>query len=125
MADANYTFVLVPGTLTVVAAPTISLTWTAPLSGSASTGYKATVKVTNNGTGTASNVTLISPTLNGVPGTPATQSGLGTLAAGGGSATVTVNFPASAGANGASVIEKIPLSYSGGSAGGSARATLP
>jgi hypothetical protein len=124
MTDANYTYVLVPGTLKVVAAPTISLTWTAPLSGSASTSYKATVKVTNNGTGTASSVTLINPTLNGVPGTPATQS-LGTLAAGGGSATVTVNFPGIAGADGASVIEKIPLTYTGGSAGGSAHAILP
>jgi hypothetical protein len=124
ITDANYNYAYVNGTLTVVAAPTISLTWTASLSGSASTGYKATVKVTNNGTGAALSVTLSNPTLNGTAGTPAMQV-LGTLAAGGGSATVTVNFPGSAGADGASVVEKIPLTYTGGSAGGSAHTTLP
>ncbi len=124
ITDANYSYTLVNGTLTVVAVPTVVLTWTAPLSGSASTGYKATVKVINNGTGAASNVTLSNPTLGSAAGTPSSQS-LGNLAAGGGSATVTVNFPGSAGADGASVVEKIPLTYAGGSAGGSAHATLP
>jgi hypothetical protein len=124
ITDANYTYAFVPGTLNVVAAPTILLTWTAPLSGSASMGYTATVKVTNNGTGTASNVTLTGATLGSVSGTPLPRT-LGTLAAGGGFATVTVNFPGSAGANGAAVIEKMSLTYTGGSAGGSAHATLP
>jgi hypothetical protein len=124
LTDANYTYTPVNGTLTVVAAPTIVLTWTAPVSGSASTGYTATVTVTNNGTGPALSATLSNPTLNSIPGTPVSQS-LGTLAAGGGSVTVTVNFPGSAGANGATVKETIPLTYTGGTAGGSAHVILP
>jgi hypothetical protein len=124
MTDANYTYAFVPGTLNVVAAPTIVLTTSAPLSGSASAGYTATVKVTNNGTGAASNVTLTGAALGSVSGTPLPRT-LGTLAAGGGSATVTVNFPASAGANGATVVEKISGSYTGGTFSSSVRATLP
>jgi hypothetical protein len=124
LTAANYTFTFVPGTLNVVAAPTIVLTTSAPLSGSASAGYTATVKVTNNGTGAASNVTLTGATLGSVSGTPLPQT-LGTLAAGGGFATVTVNFPASAGANGAVVVEKISGSYTGGTFSSGIRATLP
>jgi hypothetical protein len=124
LTAANYTFTFVPGTLNVVAAPTIVLTTSAPLSGSASAGYTATVKVTNNGTGAASNVTLTGAALGSVSGTPLPQT-LGTLAAGGGSATVTVNFPASAGANGAAVVEKISGSYTGGTFSSSVHATLP
>ena len=124
LTAANYTFTFVPGTLNVVAAPTIVLTTSAPLSGSASAGYTATVKVTNNGTGAASNVTLTGAALGSVSGTPLPQT-LGTLAAGGGSATVTVNFPASAGANGAAVVEKISGSYTGGTFSASVHATLP
>jgi type IV secretory pathway protease TraF len=124
LTAANYTFTFVPGTLNVVAAPTIVLTTSAPLSGSASAGYTATVKVTNNGTGAASNVTLTGATLGSVSGTPLPQT-LGTLAAGGGFATVTVNFPASAGANGAAVVEKITGSYIGGTFSASVHATLP
>jgi hypothetical protein len=124
LTATNYTFTFVPGTLNVVAPPTIVLTTSAPLSGSASAGYTATVTVTNNGTGAASNVTLTGAALGSISGTPLPQT-LGTLAAGGGSATVTVNFPASAGANGATVVEKISGSYTGGTFSSSVHATLP
>ena len=124
LTAANYTFTFVNGTLNVVAAPTIVLTTTAPLSGSASAGYTATVTVTNTGTGAASNVTLTGATLGSVSGTPIPHS-LGTLAAGVGFATVMVNFPASAGANGAAVVEKISGSYTGGTFSLSVRTTLP
>jgi hypothetical protein len=124
LTAANYTFTFVPGTLNVVAAPTIVLTTSAPLSGSASAGYTATVTVTNNGSGAASNVTLTGAALGSVSGTPLPQT-LGTLAAGGGTATVTVNFPGSAGANGAAVVEKISGSYTGGTFSASVHATLP
>jgi hypothetical protein len=50
---------------------------------------------------------------------------LGTLAAGGGSATFTVTFPLSAGTDGATVIEKYAGTYTGGSFTGSLRAVLP
>jgi hypothetical protein len=124
ITDANYTYAFVPGTFNVVAAPTIVLMTSAPLSGSASAGYTATVTVTNNGTGAASNVTLTGAALGSVSGTPLPRT-LGTLAAGGGSATVIVNFPGSAGANGAAVVEKISGNATGGTFSASVRAILP
>jgi hypothetical protein len=86
--------------------------------------YKATVVVTNNGTGTAQNVQLTVATLGAASGTSLPIS-LGNITPGGGSAVTTVNFPASAGASGAAVIEKFSGTYTGGSFVGSLRATLP
>ena len=125
LTDANYTYTPVNGTLTVVAAPTIVLNWSvSSLTGSHATGYIAKIKVTNTGTGAAPGVALNNPMLGTAAGTPTSQS-LGNLAAGGGSATRTVNFPGSAGADHATVKLTIPLSYTGGTAGGSAHVTLP
>jgi hypothetical protein len=50
---------------------------------------------------------------------------LGTLAAGGGSVSVTVTFPDSAGKDGAAVIEKYAGTSSGANFGASIRAVLP
>jgi hypothetical protein len=113
LSAANYVFSPVNGALSVVAAPTVILITTAALSGSASTGYTATVTVQNTGTGPASNVVLTTGTLGATAGSPFPQT-LGTIAAGG-SASITVVFPGTAGANGAGVVEKYSGTYSAGS----------
>jgi hypothetical protein len=124
LAAANYKFAFVNGTLSVVEAPTVVLTTTAMLSGSASAGYTATVTVTNTGTVAASKAILTAATLGAVSGSPVPVS-LGSLAANGGSATVVVSFPASAGADGAHVVADFSGTYSGGTFVGGLRATLP
>jgi len=50
---------------------------------------------------------------------------IGNLAPGGGMATVTLAFPANAGASGAPVVERYSGAYTGGTFGGSFRAVLP
>jgi hypothetical protein len=124
LSAANYTFTFVNGTLSVVQAPTVVLITTATLTGSAGAGYTATVTVTNNGTVSASNVQLNSATLGAATGSPLPQS-LGTLAAGGGSATVTVHFPGTAGSDGARAAETYAGTSSGGTFSASIRAVLP
>jgi hypothetical protein len=69
-------------------------------------------------------VQITTATLGSATGTPLPIS-LGTLTAGGGSATFTVTFPASAGSDGATVVEKYVGTYTGGNFSGSSRATLP
>jgi hypothetical protein len=123
LSAANYTFSLVNGTLDVVAAPMIVLSTTATLT-KVPGSYQATVTVTNSGTGPASNVQLTAATLGAATGSPLPLS-LGTLAAGGGSASITVTFPTSAGSDGAAVVEKLSGSYAGGTFSASVRATLP
>ena len=108
----------------VVASPAAVLTTTATLSGSPTLGYTAQVKVTNTGNSAAANVMLTSATLGSATGSVIPQN-LGTIAANGGSATVTVSFPGSAGAAGAGVIEKYAGTYTGGTFAGSIRAVLP
>jgi pectate lyase len=87
-------------------------------------GYQAIVTVRNNGSGTAQNVTLTAATLGAAGGTVLPAS-LGNLSHGGGSASVTLTFPASAGNPGSAVVEKLTGTYTGGTFGGSFRATLP
>lgn len=87
-------------------------------------GYQAVVTVKNNGAGTAQNVQLTSASLGAAAGTGLPAS-LGNISHGGGIATVTLTFPASAGADGAAVVEKLTGAYTGGTFGGSFRATLP
>jgi len=124
LTAANYTFAFVNGTLSVVSAPTVVLTTTATVTGSASNGYIATIKVTNSGTGAASNVTLTSATLGTTAGSPLPQT-LASIAAGG-SGTFTVSFPGTVGADGAGVAEKYAGTYTGGSFSASVRSvTLP
>jgi CSLREA domain-containing protein len=123
LTAANYTFNYVNGTLTVTGAPAVVLTITAKLA-KVSGGYQATITVLNSGTKPAANVQLNTATLGAASGTPLPQN-LGTLAAAGGSATATVSFPASAGNNGATVVEKYAGTYTGGSFSTSLRAVLP
>ncbi len=108
---------------------TVQLTTTASLVKLNDGSYEATVKVVNNGTGTAQNVKLTAATL-GIPSTTTTLPlTIGNLVPGGGFAYVTVDFPASAGTSGSSVAEKYTGTYTAcptsGSWGASIRATLP
>jgi hypothetical protein len=121
LTAANYSFTFVNGTLTVVP-PTIILITTATLTGSATAGYTATVTVQNTGTGPASNVTLTTGTLGATTGSPLPQT-WGTIAAGS-SGSFTVNYPGSAGANGAGVPEKYSGTYTGGSFAATIRSAI-
>jgi hypothetical protein len=107
---------------------TIQLTTTANLVKLGNGSYVATVKVVNNGTGTAQNVMLTAATL-GVPGGSPIPQTIGSLVPGGGFAYATETFPSSAGVTGASVVEKYAGTYTacptGGTFGSSIRATLP
>ena len=101
---------------------TVQLVTTAQLT-KVTGGYQAVVTVKNTGTGTAQNVQLNTATLGSTAGTvPAIL--LGNLPAGQ-SNSVTVTFPASAGSSGAATVEKLAGTYTGGTFGGSFRATLP
>jgi hypothetical protein len=125
LSAQNYAFTtFVNGTLSIVASPTVVISTSATLSGSASAGYTATITITNSGTGAASNVVLSTATLGTVTGTPLPQS-IASIAAGG-SKTFTVSFSGTAGANGAGVAEKYSGTYTGGSFSASVRSvTLP
>jgi Pro-kumamolisin, activation domain/MBG domain (YGX type) len=126
LSSANYSFTFVNGTLSVISAPTVVINASATLTGSASAGYTAHVTVTNTGTAAASNVMLTTATLGGVAGTPLPQTvGTGTLAANGGTATVTVSFPGTAGADGARSVETLGGTYTGGTFSASTRVVLP
>jgi hypothetical protein len=85
--------------------------------------YQAVVTVINTGTGTAQNVELTNASLGSAAGN-LTPTSLGDIQPGG-SAIVTADFPASAGAPGASTVERLTGNYTGGSFGGSLRVTLP
>ena len=123
LSAANYTFAFDTGTLSVVQAPTVTITTSATLTAGES-GYQAAVTVTNSGTGAASNVFLNSATLGAAAGSSLPQS---VPALGPGASTVfMVTFPASAGAPGSGVSEKYAGTYTGGSFSASVRsATLP
>jgi hypothetical protein len=86
-------------------------------------GYQMVVTVKNSGNATASNVQLTGATLGSAPGS-GTPASLGDIA-GGSSASVTLTFPSSAGADGAGVVERLSGTYNGGTFGGSFRAILP
>ncbi len=85
--------------------------------------YQAFVTVSNTGTGTAQAVQLTAAALGSAVDS-ATLPTLGDVQPGGSTAT-TLIFGANAGVSGAKVVEKINGSYTGGSFGGSLRATLP
>ena len=103
---------------------TVQLITVATLSKLSDGSYQATVTITNNGTGTAQNVQLTGATLGSAAGAPNPQP-LGDIVPGGGSVSVVVTFPSSAGASGAGAAERYTGSYSGGTFGGSIRAILP
>jgi beta-galactosidase len=123
LAASNYTFNFASGTLSVLSAPTITLTTTATLS-KVSGGYQATVTVKNTGNAAASNVQLTSASLGSAAGTPLPLS-LGAIAGNGGAASVVVTFPSTAGNDGSSTVEKYSGTYSGGTFTASIRAVLP
>jgi hypothetical protein len=124
LTAANYSFVFVNGTLSVVSAPAASVTPSATLTGSHSTGYTLTVTIYNPGSTAISNLVLTSATLGTTSGSPLPQV-VGTIAAGS-SASFTVNFPGSVGADGAGVAEKYSGTYTGSSFSISFRSvTLP
>jgi hypothetical protein len=124
LSAANYTFTFVNGTLSVVVAPTVSLTPSSTVTGSHSTGYTLTVTIKNTGTGPVSNLALTAATLGTTSGTPLPRT-WGTLAAGG-TAVFTVTVPGSVGADGTAVAEKYSGTYTGGTFSTSLRSvTLP
>jgi sugar lactone lactonase YvrE len=127
LSDSNYALSFVGGTLSIVQPPTISLTTTSTISGSATLGYTVTITVKNTGSGTVTGLSLSSATLGAVStGTALPQTiGTGTLAAGA-SASIQVTFSGSAGANGVGVAEKYSGTCTGGSFSTSLRSvTLP
>jgi hypothetical protein len=109
--------------ISVSSGGTVILITTATLTGSASTGYTATVTVANTGTGTASNVLLKTATLGSATGSPLPQT-LGSIASGRAD-TVTVQFPGSAGSDGARVAENYAGTSTGGTFSAVIRAVLP
>jgi glucosylceramidase len=125
---------LPPRALTLVVLPpqsvqgSVSLVTTASLQKLGDGSFQATVTVTNLGSGTANDVQLSTAALGPATGStlpqgPLPQS-LGSIAPGG-YATTVVNFPATAGSSGATVIERYSGSYNRGSFNGSLRAVLP
>ncbi len=118
--NANYN--AAPSVTQTIVVGTVQLTVSAVLSNTGS-GYQAVVTVVNSGTVGAQNVQLTVASLGAANATvlPAV---LGSIP-GGGSATITLTFPSSAGAPGAGVVEKLTGTYTGGTFGGSFRATLP
>ena len=123
-APSYYTFSFVNGTLSIVAQQTtVVLNTSAVIGGSAGSGYTVTYTVTNTGTGSASNVVLTTATLGGVAGSPLPAS-LGTIASGG-SASVTLSFPGSVGADNSRSSAAFAGTYTGGAFSGSIRAVLP
>jgi polygalacturonase len=122
LSAANYTFAFVNGTLTVSAPPTPVINTSSTLTKTTG-GYQASVKLSNSGTGTATNLILTTATLGSVSGSPLPSAAV-TLAPGG-STTLVINFPASAGSDGATVVEKLSGTYTGGTFTSSLRAQLP
>jgi polygalacturonase len=118
--NANYS-AATPVTQTIVAG-TVQLITSTVLT-KVGGGYQAVVTVKNNGNGTAQNVALTAASL-GTAGGSVLPASLGT-SPGGGSSSVTLTFPSSAGADGAGVVEKLTGTYTGGTLGGSFRAILP
>jgi hypothetical protein len=85
--------------------------------------YLLKLTVTNNGAGTLEDVDITGVTVGNASATGLPKV-IGPIAAGN-SASVTVAVPASAGAPGATVLEKVVGVYDGGSLSGSYRAKLP
>jgi hypothetical protein len=106
-----------------ISAGTIQLTSIASLTQQPDGSYQALITVSNSGTTAAQNAQLTMATLGSTSGSPLPAS-LGTIQPGG-SATATISFPATAGAPGSTVLQRLTGTYSGGSFGGGSRAVLP
>ncbi|CAN5577120.1 lamin tail domain-containing protein [soil metagenome] len=105
-----------------VVAGTVTLGTTSVLS-KVSGVYQAVITVKNTGTGTAQNVQLTGATLGSTSGAVVPQT-IGNLAPGG-SASVTITFPLTAGASGAAAVERLSGTYTGGTFAANLRVTLP
>jgi hypothetical protein len=123
LSAANYSFALVNGTITVTATGTAKLNSTATLT-AVSGGYQASITVTNTGAAAAVDAQITTASLGSATAS-ALPISLGTIAANGGSSTVTVKFPASAGSPGAAVVERAAVTYTGGSFSAASKVTLP
>ena len=113
-------------TIATASVPIMVGTVTISTTGALSTitgGYQLVVTVTNTGNVTAPNVQLTSATLGSANGSTMPAS-LGDIPSGG-SASVTLTFPSSAGADGSGTVERLSGTYNGGTFGGSLRAVLP
>lgn len=104
------------------AAGTVQLTAASTVTRAAS-GYQVTVTVKNSGSGTAQNVSLTAAALGASNGAPLPYA-LGDIQPGA-SASAVLQFPASAGAAGATVVEKITGTHSAGTFSAALRAILP
>ncbi len=110
----------------VAFAPTVAamtLTETSSFATQPDGSYVLTLTVTNNGAGTAEDVVITGVTVGGVSGStlPAV---IGPIAPGA-AATATLTIPSTAGAPGATVVEKVTGTFAGGSITNSVRAKLP
>jgi hypothetical protein len=120
-ANAYKTYTIATASVPIVVG-TVTITTTGALSKIAG-GYQMVVTVKNSGNVTAPKVQLTGATLG--PSSGATlPASLGDIASGD-SASVTLTFPSSAGGDGATVAERLSGTYTGGTFGGSFRATLP
>jgi hypothetical protein len=120
-ANAYKTYTIATASVPILVG-TVTITTTGALSKIAD-GYQMVVTVKNTGNATASNVQLTAAMLGAANGATIPAS-LGDIASGG-SASVTLTFPSSAGGDGAGVVERLSGTYTGGTFGGSFRATLP
>jgi hypothetical protein len=107
---------------TPVTVGTVQLVVTSALS-KVSGGYQEVVTVTNSGTEPAENVVLSTATLGSASGSPLPAQ-LGAIAVSG-TASTTLTFPSSAGADQAATVERFSGTYIGGSFSSTLRATLP
>jgi hypothetical protein len=110
----------------VAFAPTVAamtLTETSSFAVQPDGSYLLTLTVTNNGSGTAEDVVITGVTVGGVSGLTL-PSVIGPIAPGA-AATATFSIPSTAGAPGATVVEKVTGTFAGGSIASSARARLP
>lgn len=115
-------FTSATSTSTPVTVGTVQLVVTSTLS-TVSGGYQEVVTVKNSGTGPAENVVLSTATLGSASGSPLPAE-LGAIAVGG-TASTTLTFPSSAGADHAATVERFSGTYTGGSFSSTLRAVLP
>jgi hypothetical protein len=120
-ANAYKTYTIATASVPVLVG-TVTITTTGALSKIAG-GYQLVVTVKNSGNVAAPNVQLTAATL-GAAGGSVLPASFGDIPSGG-SQSVTVNFPSSAGGDGAGVVERLAGTYTGGTFGGSFRAVLP
>ncbi|MGI4979276.1 MAG: lamin tail domain-containing protein [Janthinobacterium lividum] len=99
-------------------------TFATAISKQADGSYQVTVTVTNSGTAAAQAVQVTAASLGNSNTTSALPVQFGDIAVGG-SKSMVLNFPASAGASGSRAVEKIVGAYSTGTFGTSLRITLP